>query len=406
MITRHKAMPVIIFLAAIILSACAASESATGDSSANDFQPLATAAAILAESPEATKAVLPATVFPAAGAMLDVSCDCFFIDKPENNLITVEYLDLKSWESSAKSFDLSWREMETAEPRLVLRREFPLSAVLFFESTPVEDKADRQWILDQLAQADFKEADASFTGALHCMLLLATEGGSVTEYHIYADGSLAQTLPDGRFVVAHGATDYLRFSSLAYKYTTNTAEILGASAGCFWLAEFPLLNYEKPPEAYSSWWESEDYPLPPAAHYRLCVQGPNCHFDLDRAQARVFLTTLFGTNAYGATDAAVFASLAVPEPSWMPGEDYIQLTEYLYTAGTYLEPSTPDAEMIYSQSFLLCSDGRFVQLSMRPASYRHEFGIEYITPSRQRFAVAENAFDPAMLQACLAGLSG
>ena len=272
---------------------------------------------------------------------------------------------------------------------------------IYGASRPIQEKADRDWVLNSLDEADFEPAEEEpWTWS---MVLYVENGGEKTEYRVDVDGTLYRKTPDSALWVARQGVDYFGFSALAYKYANDAHEV-GGHYSDQWLAGVSLWDYAEPPEEFADWWD-RCFPLPPAAHYRLCLQSGDFHVDLDREQALVMLKALFGVSWTGGASIPPDDDFAAKELDWTPGESGIRLTEYLVPLGTPYEDYLRENESAIEQSFYLYSDGTLARVPQSGPVHDHfEYGIERLTPSWQRVAVLENAFDPAVLNACLAAL--
>ncbi len=350
-----------------------------------------------AESPRPEE-VRESVTFPAASALLDGACEPFApLADDGSRQVTVRYTD--AGDAREAVYALTETPEETGGPTLTLRREWLLSSVIYKPCRPVTDAAARAWLLDMIDQADFQPEETDTP--MWSMVLDVTDAGTERTYYICADGTLCRQSPEGAFETAAQAVDYLRLSALAYQYAAG-ADDIGAFPAYGWLNRVELEKWETPPAAYADWWE-EAFPLPPASHYRLCVQSEGFHADLDRAQADVLLTALFGETGNG---GAMLPEFTPAELDWSPESSGVRLTEYLLIAGTEYDgaPQYPDGVMW--QTLYLYPDGTAARLPLAGPSYWHygAGGVESVTPSWQRAAVAAKAFAPETLDACLRGL--
>ncbi len=342
-------------------------------------------------------------VFPPAGEMLIGDCPEFSLPEDDGKReVTIEFIDLRpDGQSMQATYDLVNTPMAADGPTLTLCRENPLSSQINKGSDPISEKKDRDWVLNSLAEAAF-ESTEEMLWAWSIVLNVEDDSGK-TEYYIDPDGTVCRRTPDGALAAAYRAVDYFGFSALAYKYADDARGIGGYYVDQ-WLTEAALENYEEPPADYVQWWESS-YPMPPAAHYKLCLRGEDFHMDLDREQAVVMLRALFGESWTGGALMPSIYDFAAQELSYASEGKCIRLTEYLIPLGTPYEEYLREEESVIQQTFYLCSDGTLVRVPRSAPGYHHfEYGIETIKPSWQRCAVLENAFDPDVLRACLAGL--
>ena len=349
-------------------------------------------------SEEEKEAIAP-IVFPAPAEMLEGDCEEFApLEDDGSREVAIQYVDFRAGGTNVETtYDLAGSPLETDGPTLTLWREQPLSSSIYEECRPIQEKADREWVLALLAEAEFEPIEEP---GMWSMVLYVEDGGEKTEYLIDVDGVLYRRQPDGTLWAARQAVDYFGLSALAYKYARDADEVGGSYSE--WLTEAALWNYEEAPEEYADWWDSS-FPKPPAAHYRLCLQSEDFHVDLDREQALVLLRALFGASW---TDGAAMPSgFAAADLNWTPGESGVRLTEYLIPLGTPYEKDLRENESVIQQTFYLYSDGTLARVPQGSSGYHHiEYGIESLTPSWQRVALLENAFDPAVLDACLASL--
>ncbi len=388
-----KRTRILLFCLAVMLSGCG--------------QPAAVP--ILEPQPPVEAAASPPTetadpiVFPPTTEMLGGKCGDFApLEDDGSRKVTIEFIDLRSDGPDLEAtYDLASTPLETGGPILTLWRNQPLGGPIYAVSRPIQEKVDRGWVLDSLDEADFGPAEEEpWTWS---MVLYVEDGGEKTEYRVDVDGTLYRKMPDGTLWVARQAVDYFRFSALAYKYANDAYEV-GGYYSDQWLAGASLWDDAEPPEEFADWWDN-CYPLPPAAHYRLCLQSEDFHTDLDREQALVMLRALFGVSWMGGASIPPDDDFAAKELDWTPGESGIRLTEYLIPLGTPYEDYLRATESVIEQTFYLYSDGTLARVPQSDPAHEHfEYGIERLNPSWQRVAVLESAFDPAVLNACLEAL--
>ena len=341
----------------------------------------------------------PVTVsFPPAGEMLEVECEPFApLEDNGSRQATIRYADSTSPAEKVATYDLANTEPETDGPVVTLLREY-ITGALIWRSTPVTDQADREWLLDALERAEFQPVDERLGS--HQLMIYVEEDGREAEYKVYADGTLSQEGADGSLKAAYGAVDRDRISALAYKYGSVLNHMGGFPDE--WLAETsldpPSLDRERLPD----WWDDSRYPYPPAVHYRLCIQGEGFHADLDREQADIFLTALFGE---GHSERAAMPDLIPADVDWTPGENGIRLTERLVAEWTRYEGWAHLKEDRVEHSVYLYPDGTAAFVPMvDPIYLYYTDGVDHITPSWRRVAVAEDAFCGDTLTACLEAL--
>lgn len=340
----------------------------------------------------------PELVFPEAGELLTGECEPFAPPEDDGSrsvTVSCAVKDKFGGGETQTVYDLP--NTETAEDGAVItvQREY-LTSTVPDPGAPVTDSADRERILDMTSRAEFGDPDA-VSGTWEFTVYIE-EDGLETGYRIYPDGTVTRRRSDGRWEAAYGAADRDFISAVAYKYADDARDIGGFD---FWLTEVTLKqNLSGEEQNLPDRWD-ECYPYPPAKNYRLCLQSGDFHADLDREQARLLLKTLFGEGEDG---TAVVPEFTPATWDWTPPEDGIRLTERMLTEWTDWENNIHQKDGGIEQVFYLYSDGTVARLAATEMIFNYDRALEFITPSWQRVTIAENAFDPEVLTACMEAL--
>ena len=350
----------------------------------------------------------PLPSFPPAGEMLEVDCGEYApLEDDGSRRVTIWYAYADGTEAT-DTYDLSSTQAEKGGPTLTISREWATGAEAPHTCIPIDDQADRTYLLERLEAAVFQAPEEELAYASGNLRLFITDGDIQLVYHVFPDGTLTRQREDDSLEVAYGAVDYLRLSAITYKYASIPSDV-GPYPYEDLLVSIELERRQESmiPEKLADQWE-DIFPTPPAEHYRLCIQGEGFHADLDREQALLLFRTLFGEADTGKMAPLDFA---VADWDWTPGEECLRLTEYLDTTGT---PYEGGSRIVWEQTIFLYPDGTAARVLMSPHntyyySWARGIGgiseVEEITPSWTRVHIAEDVFSWDNLNACLEALS-
>lgn len=340
--------------------------------------------------------------------MLEVDCGEYApLEDDGSRRVTIWYAYADGTEAT-DTYDLSSTQAEKGGPTLVISREWATGAEAPHTCIPIDDQADRTYLLERLEAAVFQAPEEELAYASGNLRLFITDGDIQLVYHVFPDGTLTRQREDDSLEAAYGAVDYLRLSAITYKYASIPSDV-GPYPYEDLLVSIQLERRQESmiPEKLADQWE-DIFPTPPAEHYRLCIQGEGFHADLDREQALLLFRTLFREADTGKMAPLDFA---VADWDWTPGEECLRLTEYLDTTGTPYEDSS---RIVREQTLFLYPDGTAARVLMSPHntyyySWARDIGgiseVEEITPSWTRVHIAEDVFSWDNLNACLEALS-
>lgn len=142
----------------------------------------------------------------------------------EARRVTIWYAYADGTEAT-DTYDLSSTQAEKGGPTLTISREWATGAEAPHTCIPIDDQADRTYLLERLEAAVFQAPEEELAYASGNLRLFITDGDIQLVYHVFPDGTLTRQREDDSLEAAYGAVDYLRLSAITYKYASIPSDV-------------------------------------------------------------------------------------------------------------------------------------------------------------------------------------
>ena len=303
---------------------------------------------------------IPAMNARVGSPILEEACE--LVPAPTDSgsrTLSVNYTDMEQGIDVTRRYDLADTTPGETEPEIRLLRDCGLWSSLSWQSEPVTDAADREFLLSILRDTEFSPTEEETHGDYTLWLVIGEE-----RCGIFPDDTVVCDRGTGR-------CDYLRASAIAWKYANRSEigqdgislELRGLSALSF-MADDGSVQTRRPDPAC----------------YKLCLSAPELHLDLDLEAAQQLLSHILGQR-----DGLELSLLPTPF-DWFPTGTPICMTEYLTEENSGFPRGT--------LRLWLYPDGTLACLSKQSYFYNvNLWQLETITPDWSRLCVIRNAFD-------------